>query len=199
MNTVVTDMRAETRVDDDSQAACVAYRPGWLDDHERRLAELVGAIAWRQPTVTVYGRRHPTPRLQAWFGVGSYTYSGVESPAAPFPSALEQIRRRLAGDGITVNSCLANLYRDGHDTVGWHSDDERGLGPEPTIASVSLGARRRFVLRHNASGRKYEWSLGGGDLLVMFGESQSDYRHSVPRTARPVGTRVNLTFRTVAP
>ena len=98
---------------------------------------------------------------------------------------------------MDFNSCLANLYRDGSDSMGFHSDDEPELGPEPTIASVSLGARRRFVLRHRVTRERWTWDLGEGDLLVMRDESQRDYAHAVPKTTRPVGPRMNLTFRAV--
>lgn len=177
--------------------ACVRYAPGWLDDHERRLDDLQRVIRWEQPTVTVFGRRHPTPRLTAWFGEGAYSYSGITHPPAELPSGLAEIRDRLAAElGVAFNSCLANLYRDGSDSMGAHADDEAELGPDPVIASVSLGARRRFVMTHVESKRRFDWSLGDGDLLVMSGESQSDYRHSVPKTARRLGRRLNLTFRT---
>lgn len=176
--------------------ACVRYVPGWLDDHERRLRELAEIVRWEQPVVTVYGKRHPTPRLTAWFGDAAYSYSGITHPPAAFPSPLAAIAERLAADvGVRFNSCLANLYRDGRDSMGAHADDEPELGPDPTIASVSLGADRRFVMTHTASGRRFGWNLGAGDLLVMAGESQSAYRHCVPKTSAVVGRRLNLTFR----
>ena len=96
---------------------------------------------------------------------------------------------------MAFNSCLANLYRDGSDSMGYHSDNEPELGPEPTIASISLGARRRFVLRHRMTREQWAWELGEGDLLVMRDESQRDYAHAVPKTSRLVGPRMNLTFR----
>jgi alkylated DNA repair dioxygenase AlkB len=159
---------------------------------------LVREIPWDQPVVTVYGRQYPTPRLTAWFGDGTYSYSGVTHPPTPFPESLAAIRDRLADEiGTRFNSCLANLYRDGRDSMGGHADDEPELGPQPTIASVSLGARRRFVMTDVESDRRFGWDLGAGDLLVMSGESQSAYRHSVPKTAARVGQRLNLTFRTL--
>jgi alkylated DNA repair dioxygenase AlkB len=163
------------------------------------MASLVDVIAWDQPTVTVFGRRHPTPRLTAWYGDGAYSYSGITHPPAPFPDPLAAIRDLLVETtGTRFNSCLANLYRDGGDSMGAHSDNEPELGPQPTIASVSLGARRRFVMTHIESGERFTWSLGGGDLLVMSGASQAEYRHAVPKTSARVGTRLNLTFRTFA-
>lgn len=178
---------------------CVRYEAGWLEDDDRWMATLVASISWEQPTVTVFGRRHQTPRLSAWYGDAAYSYSGVTHAPAPFPTALAAIRERLDDTtGVRFNSCLANLYRDGSDSMGAHADNEPELGPEPTIASVSLGARRRFVMTHVDSRARATWSLGGGDLLVMSGASQRDYRHSVPKTSARVGPRLNLTFRVFA-
>ena len=99
-----------------------------------------------------------------------------------------------------MNSVLANLYRDGRDAMGWHSDDEPELGPRPVIASLSLGGTRRFVFRHRREPeRKYELPLGHGSLLLMRGDTQADWKHALPRTARPVAPRINLTFRRILP
>jgi alkylated DNA repair dioxygenase AlkB len=95
------------------------------------------------------------------------------------------------------NSLLLNLYRDGRDSIGFHADDEPELGTNPVIGSVSLGAERRFVLKRPASGEKLEFNLHHGSLLVMGGTSQHHWRHGVPKTARPVGPRINLTFRQI--
>jgi alkylated DNA repair dioxygenase AlkB len=95
---------------------------------------------------------------------------------------------------------LANRYRDGRDAMGWHSDDEPELGPAPVIASVSLGASRRFVLKHRDDpAQKLALELDHGSLLVMAGATQRHYKHALPRTARPVGERINLTFRHILP
>lgn len=179
--------------------ACVQYAPGWLEDDERWMAALVEVVVWEQPMVTVFGRQHPTPRLTAWYGDAAYSYSGITHAPAVFPVPLAAIRERLAeATGVRFNSCLANLYRDGSDSMGAHADNEPELGPEPTIASVSLGARRRFVMTNVESGERFTWPLGGGDLLVMSGESQREYRHAVPKTSARVGPRLNLTFRVFA-
>ena len=179
--------------------ACVRYLPGWLDDDDRRMAALVDAIAWEQPTVTVFGRQHPTPRLTAWYGDAAYSYSGITHAPSAFPAPLSEIRERLlATTGVRFTSCLANLYRDGRDSMGAHADNEPELGPEPMIASVSLGARRRFVMTHVESAERFTWSLGMGDLLIMSGESQREYRHAVPKTTARTGPRLNLTFRVFA-
>ncbi|HBK45083.1 MAG TPA: alpha-ketoglutarate-dependent dioxygenase AlkB, partial [Xanthomonadaceae bacterium] len=103
-----------------------------------------------------------------------------------------------AATGADFNSVLANRYRDGRDAMGWHSDDEPELGPQPLIASLSLGAARRFAFRHRSDpALRLALTLGHGDLLLMAGATQSHYRHALPRTARPVGERVNLTFRRI--
>ncbi len=179
-----------------AELACVRYVAGWLADHERVLAELAAGISWEQPTVTVFGHRHVTPRLTAWFGDHAYSYSGITHPPAALPPALADIRDRLAAEsGVSFNSCLANLYRDGSDSMGAHADNEPELGPAPVIASISLGARRRFVMADTDTRERFVWMLGGGDLLVMYGDSQTRYRHSVPKTTRPMTHRLNLTFR----
>ena len=109
------------------------------------------------------------------------------------------MRARLVRElGVAFDSVLANLYRDGRDAMGWHADDEPELGPEPVIASVSLGATRRFVLRHRDGAPRLAIHLPAGSLLLMQGATQAHYRHALPRTARPVGPRINLTFRCIA-
>ena len=175
---------------------CVDYRPGWVADDQSLFHRLQAEITWEQHEITLFGRTVPTPRLTAWMSDAAYRYSGIVNEPIPWASALADVRERLKRElGVGFNSCLANLYRDGSDSMGFHSDNEPELGPEPTIASVSLGARRRFVLRHRASGERWSWDLGEGDLLVMRDESQRDYAHAVPKTARVTGPRMNLTFR----
>jgi alkylated DNA repair dioxygenase AlkB len=132
-------------------------------------------------------------------GNGAYRYSGIVNEPGPWPRTLVELRERLLRElGIDVNSCLANLYRDGTDSMGYHSDDEPELGPRPTIASVSLGDRRRFVLRHRRTGERWSW-IWDTATYSMRGESQSDYAHAVPKTSRPVSPRLNLTFRYFQP
>lgn len=179
---------------------CVDYYPGWAHDADRLFGRLQKEIAWEQHAVTLYGRTTPTPRLTAWMGDGAYRYSGIVNEPSPWPDVLAELRERLRGElAVEFNSCLANFYRDGADSMGYHSDNEPELGPRPTIASVSLGDRRRFVLRHRASRERWSWDLGEGDLLVMRAESQSDYAHAIPKTSRAVGPRINLTFRCFQP
>ncbi len=175
---------------------CVDYRPGWVDDATALFTQLSADLHWEQHQITLFGRTVPTPRLTAWIGDAPYAYSGVVNEPQAWPPVLAEIRDRLRDLlGCPLNSCLANLYRDGSDSMGFHSDDEPELGQRPVIASVSLGARRTFTLRHRVSRQRWSWALGAGDLLVMRDDSQSAYAHAVPKTTRAVGPRMNLTFR----
>lgn len=149
----------------------------------------------------MYGKSVPIPRLSAWHGEHgrTYTYSKIEMEPQPWTPALQEIRLRIEETtGLTFNSMLANLYRDGSDHVAWHADDEPELGPEPVIASVSLGACRKFSMRHNERGdQKYSIDLAHGSLLMMQGLTQSYWQHCLAKTARAIGPRINLTFRTI--
>jgi alkylated DNA repair dioxygenase AlkB len=138
------------------------------------------------------------PRLTAWYADPglTYSYSGVTHHAVPWTRELRAIKQRAeAATGTTWNSLLLNLYRDGGDSIGFHADDEPELGTNPVIGSISLGAERKFVLKHPASGEKLVFNLPHGSLLVMGGASQHHWRHGVPKTRKPVGPRINLTFR----
>jgi alkylated DNA repair dioxygenase AlkB len=162
------------------------------------LARLVGETAWRAETVTVFGKRHPQPRLTAWHGEASYTYSGLTLAPLPFTPLLQAIREAAeAATGHRYNSVLLNYYRDGRDSMGMHADNEPELGPEPAIASVSFGATRAFVLRHRRTGRTLRLELADGSLLFMGGTLQQHWLHGINKTAKPLGPRVNLTFRRV--
>jgi alkylated DNA repair dioxygenase AlkB len=177
--------------------------PGAFTDSEAwdLMHDLRSTIDWRQEQVLVFGRRHPVPRLVAWHGDpgARYTYSGSPHEPLPWTPVLERVRARVqALAGHEFNAVLLNLYRDGRDGMGWHADDEPELGPEPVIASVSLGATRRFCLRHRGRRRqKADIPLPHGSLLVMSGATQRHWVHAVPKTTVPVGERINLTFRSV--
>lgn len=181
----------------------VAFDPCWLppDAAATLLARLREAIPWEVHRLRLFGRQVDSPRLSCWIGDpdASYTYSGTRFEPRPWPDALRPVRARLAAElGVDFNSVLANLYRDGRDAMGWHADAEAELGPRPLIASLSLGATRRFVLRHRGEPtRKLALDLAAGSLLLMAGDTQQHYRHALPRTARPVGPRINLTFRRI--
>lgn len=157
-------------------------------------------IAWERKTVTWQGRTVAIPRLLAWYGDVEYAYSGVVHPARPMPLPLLELKRRieqlLAVQGVPAvfNSVLLNYYRDGNDSIGMHADDERELGPQPVIASVSLGATRTFKLVHGATRTKCAYALQGGALLVMKGDTQDAWKHGIPKEPG-AGPRINLTFR----
>jgi len=188
-------------------AAEVVYRPGFVAaaEADRLLAGLIALPDWRQERLRMFGREVDAPRLTAWYGDPGcrYAYSGVVHDPRPWPPEIADLRDRLCHAlEVPFDGVLANRYRDGRDSMGWHSDDERELGPRPVIASLSFGEERRFLLRERgvASGREaatHEIVLGHGSLLVMRGDSQRRYRHSLPKSARCRGERVNLTFRVV--
>jgi len=172
-----------------------------VEEASELLDRLLTGIDWQHEEVLIFGQRRPVPRLVAWHGDpgASYTYSGTLHQPLPWTPALELVRERvLSLTDCAFNSVLLNLYRDGRDGMGWHSDDEPELGRDPVIASVSLGAPRRFCLRHRRrKDQRLDVSLGHGSLLLMAGATQHHWVHAVPKTAVPVGPRVNLTFRQI--
>jgi alkylated DNA repair dioxygenase AlkB len=157
---------------------------------------LIDTIPWQAETARIFGGEMPVPRLTAWFGEGAYSYSGILHLPAAFPASIERLRERAeALAGSSFNAALANLYRNGRDSVGWHSDHEAALGNCPTIASLSLGDERRFQFRHRKTRQTITLKLRMGHWLVMAGETQRFWLHQVPKTAAAVAPRVNLTFR----
>ena len=187
------------------QVANLAPRDGelWLietavPEPECFLQRLFSELDWRQDTGRIVGREVRLPRLTAWYGDAGYRYSGIDNPPTPWLPillALKATAEDLAG--TSFNSVLANLYRDGQDSMGWHSDDERSLGENPVIASLSFGAVRRFRLKHKTEPLAIALELSPGSCLVMAGPLQHHWRHALPKTKKPVGPRVNLTFRLV--
>ncbi len=181
------------------------YRPAWLAGAEADALfdALRSSLPWSVHRIRMFGRMVDSPRLSAWVGDADavYRYSGTDFTPHPWTAALSDLRLRLQDELDTpFNSVLANLYRDGRDAMGWHSDDEPELGPQPVIASVSLGAARRFLLKHRQDpALRSALALPHGSLLVMAGDTQRHYRHALPRTARAVGPRINLTFRWIDP
>lgn len=194
----------------------VAYVTGFFapDEAAAYLQALRDELAWKQDHVRMGAREIAMPRLVAWYGDPGavYRYSGTVNEPLPWTERLAAIRARieadpalraLAGgsDALRFNSVLANLYRGGSDSMGFHSDDERELGPAPVIASASFGAARTFVLkprRRTGDGAPdVRIALEGGSLLLMYGDCQRALHHGVPKTAREVGPRINLTFRRI--
>jgi len=160
-------------------------------------------LPWRQDIVRVFGRAHPIPRLHAWVADPglSYRWSGLQMQPAPWGPALQAVRARVeAALRLPLRGVLANLYRDGADHMGWHSDDEPELGPEPLVVSLSVGAPRDLRLRPRpgAEGAPFRVRLGPGDLFGMAGATQAHWQHCIP-ARRAAGPRISLTFRPMAP
>ncbi len=178
------------------------WAPAFLPAREadELLAVLRAEVPWEVHRIRLFGREVESPRLSCWIGDpgAAYTYSGTRFEPRPWLPSLAAVRERVVrAAGAAFNSVLANRYRDGRDSMGWHSDDEAELGPEPVIASLSLGAARRFVLGHRRRKLRRELELTHGSLLVMRGSTQRHWRHALPKTAHAVGERVNLTFRCI--
>lgn len=167
---------------------------------DRAFTELQADIPWRQESITIFGKRYRQPRLIAWYGnTGkTYAYSGLVLDPRPWTPTLLRLKTQVEVlAGASFNSVLLNYYRDGQDSMGWHSDNEPELGINPVIASLSLGAKRRFCLRHRTRSdlaRVDVW-LSHGSLLIMAGAIQHHWRHAIPKTAKAIGPRINLTFR----
>ncbi|HSC84169.1 MAG TPA: alpha-ketoglutarate-dependent dioxygenase AlkB [Pseudomonas sp.] len=179
------------------------FQPHWLDATRADcwLAQLLSETPWQQPHVFLHGRHYPVPRLLAWYGdaEASYRYSGLTHQPLPWTPLLAEIRAAVEqAAGQRLNGVLLNYYRDGNDSMGWHSDDEAVLGCDPLIASLNLGGTRRFDLRRKGQQRiEHSLQLGHGALLVMRGATQHHWQHQVAKTAKPVAPRINLTFRLI--
>ena len=168
-------------------------------DEERRFFDaLFKTIDWKPDEVVIAGKSILTKRLVAWYGdlPYSYTYSGTTKQALAWTDELLELRERATSlTGEVFNSCLLNLYHDGTEGVGWHSDNEDCFIKNATIASFSLGAERRFLLRHRKSKETITIQLEPGSLLTMKGETQTHWLHSLPRSVKVTEPRINLTFR----
>jgi alkylated DNA repair dioxygenase AlkB len=173
------------------------------DESALLLRRLQEDIAWRVHRIRMFGRWVDSPRMSCWMGDAGarYRYSGALFEPEPWHPAIHALLPRLEDRcAARFNSVLINRYRSGGDYMGWHSDDEPELGPSPVIASLSLGADRRFLLRLKRDHAvKQEWRLRDGDLLVMRGECQREAQHALPKMAAASGERVNLTFRWIGP
>ncbi len=177
------------------------YVPGVIEPGEadRMLAELLAAPIWSRPNITMFGRTSPLPRQVAWFGDERYSYAGVSTEPlgwTPLLLRMRSIARELTGTDF--DSALGNKYDDGRATVAWHADDEPVIDKGAPIVGLSLGATRRFKLKHRDTGEVVEQRLDHGSALVMTGRCQRDWVHSVPREARVTEPRINLTFRRLA-
>jgi len=193
----------------DLPGADVVLSPDWLaaDEADTLMARLLAEIPWESHRLRLFGRELAAPRLSCWIGDpgAAYTYSGARFEPRPWPAALAAWRGRIErASGGRFDSVLANLYRDGGDSMGWHSDDEPELGVQPLIVSLSLGAERRFRFRRRRvrgepvrAGDTLELRLPHGSLLRMAGDTQRHYRHELPKMRAVATPRINLTFRRV--
>ena len=180
--------------------AWLDYLPVWVEPPaaDRCLAALRDELTWEQREIAMFGRRVPQPRLIAWAGSLGYRYSGQTlEPRATTPTTAALMSRVVEHTGVPFNHVLVNRYRDGDDSIGLHADDEPELGPDPIVATLSLGATRRFVLKPRRArlGPSRSVDVDHGTLLVMGGTCQRHYVHGVPRQAGVTGERISLTFR----
>lgn len=171
-------------------------------ESEAYLQQLMQDIPWQQESLRIAGKIVPVPRLQCWMGDrGSrYGYSGVRLVPVPWSDCVQAIRQRVESlTGQSFNSVLLNFYRNGQDSVAWHADDEPELGPAPVIASVSLGAERRFQLKHKFDEKhpRFQLDLRDGSILLMGKTLQNKWMHQLPKVKGLEEPRINLTFRTI--
>ena len=179
----------------------VFYFGGVFDQIQSKyyLDQLLKNIHWQNDELIIFGKRITTQRQMAWYGDKTYTYSGISRTPLSWTPELLEIKKVIEKiTGSDFNSCLLNLYQNGTQAMGWHSDDEKELGGNPTIASVSFGAEREFRFRHkNDKNLKTSVNLESGSLLVMKGEVQKYWHHQLPKTAKIKNPRINLTFRKI--
>lgn len=181
----------------------IIYYPQFFDKEQadKIYPKLLQEIAWQQDNITVFGKTHPQPRLTALYGNEGkpYSYSNITMQPHPWNTLLQKIKYHIE----TTTECqfttvLLNQYRDGKDSNGWHADNEKELGTNPIIASLSFGAKRVFQLKHNTiADAKKSIVLEHGSLLLMKGSTQHFWKHQIPKTAKPIGNRINLTFRSI--
>jgi alkylated DNA repair dioxygenase AlkB len=181
----------------------VYYERSFFSKEESDLffRELLVQVEWKQMPIKIYGKEVMQPRLTAWFadeGV-QYTYSGLTLGPVKWHPAILNIKQRVEGSsGFRFNSALLNLYRDGNDSMGWHRDNEKELGNDPPVASVNFGATRKFLIRdYHKKENTISLDLEHGSFLLMCEETQHYWQHSVPKTSKASGTRINITFRNI--
>ncbi|WP_438263991.1 alpha-ketoglutarate-dependent dioxygenase AlkB family protein [Arenibacter palladensis] len=181
----------------------IVYYPNFLGakQADHYFKSIKASTPWQQDDITVFGKTYPQPRLTALFGENSkpYSYSNITMHPHAFTAELLELRNKLQMEiGVHFTSCLLNLYRNGQDSNGWHSDDEKALGKNPIIASISLGQERYFHLKHKLKkDLKQKLLLEHGSLLLMKGETQHCWYHQIPKTAKTIQERINITFRVI--
>lgn len=157
-------------------------------------------VLWKQESMNMYGKRVDFPRLTSWYGDNDkpYSFSGITLDPNPWTKELLEIKAKIEPIAdVNFNSVLLNRYRNGSDSISWHTDAEKELGLNPIIASVNFGATRNFQLRHIETKEKIDIDLSHGCLLIMQGELQHFWQHQIPKTTKPVNERINLTFRVI--
>ena len=168
---------------------------------------LVTELPWQEDIVTLFGKTHVTTRQIVWMGDSDidYQYSGHTRQTIPWTDTVFHVKQHveqqllILGIDVNFNSCLLNYYPSGEDGMGYHADDERELGEQPVIASLSLGATRKFVFKHKKTQDKVELYLESGQLIVMHGETQNFWKHSITKTKKVTTGRISLTFRQIYP
>ena len=181
----------------------IKYFPGLFSTAEADLyfASLRKHVPWQQDDITIFGKTFAQPRLTALFGNNKkpYTYSNITMQPHEFNPDLLEIKKRIETKTKAIfTTCLANLYRDGNDSNGWHADNEKALGKNPVIASITFGQERYFQLKHSTRKElKHKLLLAHGSLLLMQGETQHHWLHQIAKTKKPTGERINLTFRVI--
>lgn len=181
----------------------ISYYHNFLgdEDADHYLRIFKTTVLWQQDDIKVFGKVYPQPRLTALFGNNGkpYSYSNITMQPNEFSKELLTIKKKIEQlCNVDFTTCLLNLYRDGKDSNGWHSDDEKELGENPVIASISLGQERYFHLRNKKDKKqKTKLLLGHGSLLLMKGGTQHHWQHQIPKTSKPIAERINLTFRVI--
>lgn len=181
----------------------ISYYPNFISNElaDVYFKKIKTDIAWQQDDIKVFGKVYAQPRLTALYANNNkpYSYSNITMQPHLFTKELLTIKEKIERVApCSFTTCLLNLYRDGKDSNGWHADNEKELGQNPVIASISLGAPRFFHLKHNTvKEQKHKLLLEHGSLLLMQGETQHFWKHQIAKTAKPIGERINLTFRVI--
>lgn len=181
----------------------ISYYPNFINSEQANKYFKIfrSSIPWQADEIKVFGKVYPQPRLTALFANNEkpYSYANITMLPHVFTKELLDIKQQIEKQvAIGFTSCLLNLYRDGKDSNGWHADNEKELGKNPVIASISLGQERFFHLKHRIQKElKHKMLLQHGSLLLMQGETQHHWLHQIPKTAKPIGERINLTFRLI--
>ena len=169
-------------------------------DSNKLLKKFISKLPWESMIIKMFGKDRKIPRLQCWIGDEGceYRYSGKQLNRQIWSQDLIMIRKKIYKElKIDFNSVLANYYRDGKDSMGWHSDDEKELGPDPTIASISFGSERDLVFRNKITKETIAIPQTNGCLILIDGETQKNWQHSIKKTQKVIGPRINLTFRNI--